>query len=184
MLQEVINTLNCYVLGRLQRLFQFGYFACNLQNLKKKYPSTLSLPDGGDKIVVPMKKLNFDGIQEVVLCAFDMVASNQWTQVKAKYYLQIEGINTINVEHCVKSANNHFKLNNTWFTDPDYDKLYQQHTDHPEKFEITNISVVLGLYNTVDIQIFVDACMHFAFTIPWRNEGISNNNSSSGSDKK
>ena len=48
-----------------------------------KYPSTLLLLDGDDKIALPMKMLSFERMWEVVVRAFDMVASNQWTQVKA-----------------------------------------------------------------------------------------------------
>ena len=60
------------------------------------------LPDGDDRIVLPMKKLSFKGILEAVLPFFDMVTVKQWTQAKAKYYLQTEGINTVLAERCLK----------------------------------------------------------------------------------
>ena len=73
-----------------------------------------------------MKKLSFEGMREAVVCAFDMVATNQWTQTKARYYLQTEGINTILAERCIKYANNRFKLSDACNNNPDYDELYQQ----------------------------------------------------------
>ena len=85
-----------------------------------------------------MKKLNFKGMGEAVVRAFDMVATNQWTQTKARYYLQTEGINTLLAEHCIKYANNRFKLSGACNDDPDYDELYQQYTDSFKEFEIPN----------------------------------------------
>ena len=63
-----------------------------------------------------MKKLTFDRIQTAVIRAFDMVATNQWTQAEARYYLQTEGIKTVLADRCLKSANNYFKLSDLAMT--------------------------------------------------------------------
>ena len=110
-----------------------------------------------------MKKLNSKGIREAVVRAFDMVATNQWTQAKARYYLQTEGIKTVLADHCLKSTNNYFKLSEPRDDSPDYEELYQEYTDFCEKFEISNFPAVWGLVNTGDSQIFIGACMHLLF---------------------
>ena len=92
-----------------------------------------------------------------------MVETNQWTQAKAKYYLQTEGIKTILVDRCIKHANNFFKLREHRDNSPDYEELYQEYTDFREEFEIPNFPAVWELVNTVDSQIFIDACMHLLF---------------------
>ena len=71
-----------------------------------------------------MKKLNFEGIQKAVMIAFHMVATNQWTQAKARYYLRTEGIKTVLADRCLKSANNYFKLSEPLDDSPDYEELY------------------------------------------------------------
>ena len=59
--------------------FNLDFLRITYKTKEGKYPSTLLLPDGDGKIVLPMKKLTFDGMGEVVVHAFDMVATNQWT---------------------------------------------------------------------------------------------------------
>ena len=101
-------------------------------------------------MVLPMKKLTFNGMGEAVVRAFDMVATNQWTQAKARYYLQTEGIKSILADRCLKSANNYFKLSEPRNDSPDYEELYQEYTDFCEEFEIPNFPAVWGLVNTMD----------------------------------
>ena len=110
-----------------------------------------------------MKKLSFKTMQTAVITAFHMVATNQWTQAKVKYYLQTEGIKTILVERSMKYANNYFKLREPRNNSPNYEELYQEYTDFCEEFEIPNFSAVWCLVNTVDSQTFIDACMHLLF---------------------
>ena len=139
-------------------------FSCITYETKEgKYLSTLLLPNGDGKIVLPIKKLNFKGMGEAVVRAFDMMVNNQWIHAKARYYLQIEGINTLLAEHCRTYTNNRFKLSDACNDNPDYDELYQQYTHSRKEFEIPNFPAVCGLYNMVDIQILIDVCMHLLF---------------------
>ena len=142
--------------------FNLDFSRITYETKEGKYPHTL-LPDGEKIMVLPMKKLTFDGMEEAVIRTFDMVAQNEWTQVKAKYYLQTEGIKTSLADRCIKHANNCFKLREHRDNSPDYEELYQEYTDFREEFEIPNFPAVWELVNTVDSQIFIDACMHLLF---------------------
>ena len=115
-------------------------------------------------MVLPMKKLTFDWLGEAVMRTFDMVATNEWTQAKAKYYLQTEGIKTILADCCIKHANNRFKL------------VMLAMTTQIMMSGIKNIQIfVRNLRSQISLQcggllirwIVIFYWRMYAFTIPW-----------------